>query len=894
MIKNTDMVQSKIFVKNRALGYVSNHIPLVTRYIHLRHENLIVTCIGNAFLTYSSSHFALLSVSGTHPGEITCLAADACRIYTACENVAYAWRRGTELKHIYKGHEHTIHSLLPFGPHLISVDENSDVKVWDIKSEELILELSFSNSLFKITALMHPNTYMNKILFGSEQGQLQIWNIKVVKSIYTFNGWNKPVTVLEQAPAVDVVAIGLNDGRIILHNLKYDETLFDLVQDWGCITSITFRTDEHPIMATGSMNGHIVFWNLEERKVESQLHKAHYEAVTGLKYLPNEPLLVSSSPDNSLKLWIFDMADGAGRLLRLREAHSEPPTFIRFYGDEGKTILTAGSDSSLRIFSMISERLNSSLGRASFNRKAAKKRGRAVDDPLLMPLITQFAAETTREKEWDNVVAVHSGLGTVTAWSIDKAKMGQFKLFPEKFKGNRNVTATSVYLTKCGNFVVIGYNTGHVERFNIQSAIHRASYGSEKGAHQGPVRGVMVDSLNKFVVTAGKDTYIKFWDFKPMKGNTEPLAKMILDEPIEWIRHHNENSLLAAALEDFTVVLIDLDTRVIIRRFEGHEGRLTDACFNPDSRWLITASMDCTIRTWDIPSSNLIDVFQVPEACTSLDFSPTGEFLATIHVCNLGIYLWSNRTLYTHISLKAIHKDDPIPTIGLPGTVIELNDVEENELIESEPEYVSPEQLHDDLITMSGLAHSRWQNLLNIDIIKKKNKPKEALKAPENAPFFLPTIPSLELKFDFSNVQNTESNQKFITHPELQNLTLFSRSLLAVEYNEFKEIIDKLKSMSPSSIDFEIQSLSADEKASDALLLRFMKLMYYMMEKKVDFELSQAYLAVFLKWHGNVITENESLRNYLSVLQESQSKNWFLLRDKLFYNLSVVQALKKM
>lgn len=86
---------------------------------------------------------------------------------------------------------------------------------------------------------------------------------------------------------------------------------------------------------------------------------------------------------------------------------------------------------------------------------------------------------------------------------------------------------------------------------------------------------------------------------------------MILDEPIEWIRHHNENSLLVAALENFTVVLIDLDTRVIIRRFEGHEGRLTDACFNPDSRWLITASMDCTIRTWDIPSSNLIDVFQV-------------------------------------------------------------------------------------------------------------------------------------------------------------------------------------------------------------------------------------------------------------------------------------------
>ena len=94
-------------------------------------------------------------------------------------------------------------------------------------------------------------------------------------------------------------------------------------------------------------------------------------------------------------------------------------------------------------------------------------------------------------------------------------------------------------------------------------------------------------------------------------GSTEPRTVMKMVEPIEWLRYHNESSLVALALEDFTIVLIDLDTRRIVRRFEGHEGRLMDACFNPDSRWLITASMDCTIRTWDIPSSNLIDVFQV-------------------------------------------------------------------------------------------------------------------------------------------------------------------------------------------------------------------------------------------------------------------------------------------
>ncbi|XP_031846092.1 WD repeat-containing protein 36 [Nomia melanderi] len=884
------MAHSKIFVKNRALGYVSNHIPLVTRYIDRRKENLIVTCVGNSFNTYGCTHFALLSVSGTHPGEITSLSADRYHIYTACENLIYAWRRGTELKHTYTGHECTVHSLLPFGTHLISVDDDSNVKVWNIKSEELLIQLNFSNDVFKITTMVHPNTYMNKILFGSEQGQMQLWNLNIAKSIYIFNGWKTPITALEQAPAIDVVAVGLRDGRIILHNLKYDESLFELIQDWGAVISISFRTDGHPIMATGSLEGHIVFWNLEQKKVESQLYKAHFGAVTGLKYLSNEPLLVSSSPDNSLKLWIFDLADGAGRLLRIREAHAEPPTLVRFYGG-GKNILTAGSDSSLRIFSTITETLNKSLGRASFNRKASKRKGRTVDDPLIMPPITTFAAETTREKEWDNIAATHSGLGTVTTWSFCLAKMGKHKLFPEKFKANRNVFATTVCLTHCGNFVIIGYNTGHVEKFNMQSGIHRGTYGDDTGAHKGPVKGVMVDPLNQTVITAGRDCFIKFWDFKPQK---EPKIKVEMEEPIEWLRYHDDSSLVAIALEDFSIVLIDLDTRKIVRRFEGHEGRLTDASFSPDSRWLVTASMDCTIRVWDIPSSNLIDIFQVPEACTSLDFSPTGEMLITTHVCNLGIYLWSNRTLYTYVSLKAINKDDPIPMIGLPGSAAETCDIQEDELVDSEPTYVSPDQLQDDLITMSGFANSRWQNLLNIDLVRKRNKPIQAPEAPEAAPFFLPTIPSLNLKFDFSDVNNTETNKKIITHPDLQNLTIFSKALLAAKENEFEEIIEKLKYMSPTSIDFEIQSLSVDQQTTDTLLLQFMKMVHCMMEKKTDFELAQAYLSVFLKWHGTTITETESLRNYLTTLQEVQSKNWFLLRDKLFYNLSVVQALKKM
>lgn len=401
---------SKIFVPNRGLGYVSNHIPLQVRYIKSRKENLIVTCIGKSFHTYGISHFGLLSVSGLHPGNITAMTVDTYHVYTACENIVYAWRRGTELKHTYRGHKKVVHTLVPFGEHLLSVDESNNVKIWDIKTETLYGELTFSNDNFQITTLMHPSTYINKILLGSEQGMMQLWNIHSMKVIYTFKGWKSPITCTVQAPAIDVVAVGLASGKIILHNLKYDETIMEFTQDWGLVTSITFRTDDIPIMATGSVNGNIVFWNLEERRVSTQLLNAHDGAITGLICLQNEPLMLTSSPDNTLKLWIFDKTDGGARLLRIREGHSAPPSFIRFHGANGHNILSAAGDSTLRIFNTQTEQFNKSLGKASYNRKVSKKRGRCVEDPLKMPPITQFTSEVTREKEWDNIAAIHLGM----------------------------------------------------------------------------------------------------------------------------------------------------------------------------------------------------------------------------------------------------------------------------------------------------------------------------------------------------------------------------------------------------------------------------------------------------------------------------------------------------
>jgi hypothetical protein len=74
------------------------------------------------------------------------------------------------------------------------------------------------------------------------------------------------------------------------------------------------------------------------------------------------------------------------------------------------------------------------------------------------------------------IAAVHRDTITVTTWSFKRQKMGELKLKNPRFKEKpewRGALATCLNLSMCGNFVFIGYSTGHVDKYNIQSGIFR-------------------------------------------------------------------------------------------------------------------------------------------------------------------------------------------------------------------------------------------------------------------------------------------------------------------------------------------------------------------------------------------------------------------------------------
>ena len=106
---------------------------------------------------------------------------------------------------------------------------------------------------------------------------------------------------------------------------------------------------------------------------------------------------------------------------------------------------------------------------------------------------------------------------------------------------------------------------------------------------------------------------------------------------------------MAFSASDLSITLLNAQANLKRVRFfpNAAENQINDVCFSqPDARWLLSCSMDSCIRVWDIVTGALVDWVKFRNAPLSLDFSPSGEFLATSHLDSKAVYLWSNRAFF--------------------------------------------------------------------------------------------------------------------------------------------------------------------------------------------------------------------------------------------------------
>lgn len=862
------ITRSRIFTPYRQLGIVCNAVPLTTRDIRTADDTFICTAVANRFHTYSADRLHLYSVSDPLPHAITCLASDSHYVYAGDQNGRVrAFQRGRKSTHCYGGVEGSaIRFIVPFGDHIVAIDCAGRLFMWEReRPDALFTRLEFGSTI-RIRSVLHPAAYTNKLLLGFDDGSMQLWNLKTSKMLYRFEqfvGASSAVTCLAQSSVVDVVAVGLQDGRVVVHNLKFDRAIREMRFADRAVTALAFRLQEDaPHLIAGSDAGDLAVWHLETGRLLVELVGAHRAPISGLACFTGEPLFVTSSGDNSLRIWLLEATGQllTCRVLRQRDGHSQPVRRVRFYtADEdgrddgaGNFLLSAGSDSTLRAFSIENDALNCSLGRALFRRKQAKRQQGADDEQLLMPPIVDFAFEATRERDWDNIIAIHDRLALASKWSYRRRKMSDVRLKKSDHEARKLSTlpelakrrATAVAMSACGNFCFIGFSVGGVDKFNMQSNKYRGSIRRQEGggsAHDGAVVGIASDQLSTMLYTCGADARLRFW----RQRSLDMCDEMALDQTPTHMILERSNGLLALALDDFSLELVDVATRRRVRRFaDAHQAPISDFAFSAGSHWLVSASLDRTLKTWELASGTLLDRIVLPKACTSLTL--TGSWLATTHVGQVGVCLWLNRSLYSPIEFltaghdpdreEAADESDPIPAAK------------------------ARDQLADDLCTLSLEPEFKWQNLRLIDRIRERNRPKEAPRVPKHAPFFLPTVQdqSGSLKFDVEAGRKAlgEGADKSAAAAATEGsrmqlaarLSVFQRALLGDESNSLTDAFAQLRALGSAGVAVEIRSLefAGGGQRPDAIE-RFLDMTLHVVRSRKNFELANAYWSLFVK-----------------------------------------------
>lgn len=832
--------------------------------------------------------------------------------------------------------------------------KDGSVEMWNVSTGKLIYTFQTPNPLSGPVTALRPTPALSMLAIARSDGSIVIHDIRSDRVILQLNTSTSHKTT---------------------------------------ITSISFRTDglgagddgqKAGVMATaGTDDGDVTFWDLNNGgRISGVLRGAHnppsatHGGVSGgvskAEFLPGQAVMVTSGLDNALRSWIFDAKTltTVPRILHSRCGHAAPVTTLGFLPTNsegadytGKWLLSAGRDQSLWGWSLRRDGQSAELSQGHIRKKAKKLGilGKTPDldnltslEDLKAPEITCFSCSLNRDggmgassgggavwsnaatkkgtadatesaaTGWESIVTGHRGDKFARTWFWGRKKAGRWA-----FETGDGTDVTSVAVTSCGTFALVGSVGGSISMFNLQSGIHRQKfpapltpvqakrmkalqvegksahqatnpkkYALGAGKHKKAVTGIMVEPLNRTVFSCGLDGKLKFWDFY-----TGQLQDEIDWSPMSAIlasRYHKQNDLIALSCDDLSIRVIDTETKRLVRELWGCLGQISDLCFSNDGRWIIAASMDSVIRVWDLPTGHLINALRMESPCTALAFSDTGEFLATAHADDVGVNIWNNRTLFTHVPTRLVREDEIIDAVaptasgengqGLIDAAFEEEQAEDSPLMIDD--LSTPDQLSRDLESLSLVPKSRWQTLLHLDVIRQRNKPKEPPKPPEKAPFFLPSLasskpaPALTTETETPKISAAERSRILKLDRKSTESTFTALLRVAAQDNEFAPFIDHLKGLPPSAADIEIRSLNPAE------LVPFVDALTWRLQGKRDYELVQAWMSVFLRLHGEHVSGDAELVEALKRWRAEQGEESRRLGELVGYCGGVIGFLR--
>lgn len=210
----------------------------------------------------------------------------------------------------FQAHKETIRdiSVAPTGSKFVTCADEAQAKVWDFRTGAE--ERQLVGHGWDIRAIhWHPEKAL--IATGSKDCNVKLWDPRASEAVSTIYAHKSVITRLRWSPDGNTLVTGSRDlllkGLDIRKMSAADKVFKGHLKE---ITAITWHPIDPTLFASGSYDGHLCFWDVNQPENSSgsrppveSLFGAHDASIWSLAYHPLGHLLVTGSHDNCTKFW---------------------------------------------------------------------------------------------------------------------------------------------------------------------------------------------------------------------------------------------------------------------------------------------------------------------------------------------------------------------------------------------------------------------------------------------------------------------------------------------------------------------------------------------------------------------------------------------------------------